>query len=146
MRATVAVLLLGLAASAVGDDLRGWYARGEGGQAVDVPFGAIRVGHSLPGHVWVDAGLEAGDGFTTLTAGLEVRAAAEKPVFLFARTEVGPLAASGGQKYLVASLGAGLGVRLAERWSARAGFTRSLQLGDSVLGPDSLQAGLEYRW
>jgi hypothetical protein len=91
-------------------------------------------------------GLAGGEGFADLTCGLEVRAAADKPVSLFARAEVGALGTWDGRGYAVVSLGAGLAVRLDERWSARAGFTRSLQLGGGVAGPDSVQLGLEYRW
>ena len=64
----------------------------------------------------------------------------------YGRAEAGGLAASGGRSYLVLSLGAGLAFRLHDRWSARIGFTRSQDSGDSVSGPDSVQIGLEYRW
>jgi hypothetical protein len=126
------------------------YVRTEGGVAVEVPWFAARVGRALRGGALaVDAGVGGsltGRGYLSLTGGLEARFRSEKRVSPFARLEVGFMSQSQGQSYGVVSLGAGLSFRLDRSWSARVGLMRSLQIEDSVSGPDWVFVGMEYRW
>lgn len=126
------------------------YVRAEGGIAVETPWFAARVGRAVrDGTLAVDAGVggsPTGRGYLSLTGGFEARFRSEKKVSPFGRLEVGYMSQSHGLSYGVVSLGAGLSFRLDRAWSARVGLMRSLQIGDSISGPDWAFVGVEYRW
>jgi hypothetical protein len=148
-RAILSLQFLLCALPAAGDG-PAWYARGEAGQAVTVPWLGARLGRVLQdGPLALDLGAGGsfgGRGFVTLTGGLEVRAFASDRVSPFARVEGGVMSRSMEGSNGVFSLGGGLAVRLSRAWSVRAGLMRSLQVSDSLSGPDYAYLGLETRW
>jgi opacity protein-like surface antigen len=149
MRAILTVVLVVCAASASAQDLSNWYARAEGGQAVAVSWAGARVGRTLGRGLAVDVGVGGtpeGRGSLSLTGAVEARALERHRVSVFTRAEAGLLASASGESYLVLGLGGGLAVRLDPKWSLRAGFSRSLNIGDVVLGPDYAYVGIEHRW
>lgn len=150
MRVRFLVCCLACAAPAVAQEVPTWYARGDVGQAVEVPWLGARVGRIAGGgSVGLDLGLAGspeGRGFIALTGGLEGRIAPRRRVSPFGRLEIGAMSQSQGRAYGVVSLGGGLAVRLVPSWALRAGFMYSLRLADSIYGPDFVFVGMEYRW
>ncbi len=152
MRVRVRVLMLCLACAApvAAQDPPTWYARGDVGQAVEVPWLGVRVGRvEDEGSVGLDLGFAGSPeerGWVALTGGLEGRIESRRRVSPFGRLEVGAMAQHSGRAYGVVSLGGGLAVRVHRSWALRAGFMYSLHLGDSIHGPDYVFVGTEYRW
>ena len=149
MRILLVACFLLAAVPAAAEEIPSWYARAEGGQAVSVPWLGGRVGRVFDDSFSVDVGAGGspeGRGAVAVTGGLEARALTRHRLSFFTRAETGVLASPSGDAFLVVSLGGGLAVRLDPRWSLRGGFARSLKIGDSVRGPDTVYVGLERRW
>jgi len=155
----VIVSLLG-AGPAPAQDYPAWYVRGALGATEMHGSGGLteadldqtwlegRVGRALGerGMVAVDAGVAHSSGkiaFTTVTAGLELRAFPRSLVSPWARLEGGYLNEEIGS-CLVGGWGIGLAVRAYRRLSLRGGLTANAHCSDT--GPLGASVGLEFRW
>jgi len=148
-KSTVSFLFLAfaLAAAARAQGARPTYVRGEIGPAVEVLWLEARVGRTLGASPFaLDAGVGAWEGGVALTGGLEVSTRRDARVSVFARLDLGVLMESGRENYGLVNLGGGLAFRLNPAWSVRLGVSRSLPLGESILGPDRAYVGMEYRF
>lgn len=153
MRGLVLVLSLTLAATAATAEERPWVARFQAGSSSihewgeSGLWGEARIGRSFVGGMLsADLGLTlsgSDEGYGSLTAGFEVLPFSMPVVSPFVRAEVGVL---GEPEYQgsVASLGAGLSVRLSEALSLRGGASWGIH-GD-VEGPVVYYGGLQLRW
>ena len=160
-RAVLVLVLATCALPAAAQDFPTWYARGELGGAEIHGSGGLqeaslnalwfggRVGRAFGerGLFAFDVGLARGSsegGFSTYTAGLELRAFARSRVSPFVRLEMGYMTDHVGPSF-VGGLGGGLTVRLNESLALRAGAMSNSHASDG-LGPVGAYVGVEYRW
>jgi hypothetical protein len=155
MQKTVVVLMLTLTASVATAQQHPWLVRLQGGTATIHEWEAsgswaqALVGRSFAGGVLsADLGPAfsgAGQGYFSLTAGLEAVPFPKAVVSPFARAELGMLV-EGDLEYggYVAGLGGGLLVRLNDRLALRGGASWGVH-GD-VEGPMVYYGGVQVRW
>jgi hypothetical protein len=154
LRAPFLASLVLAASPAASQDLPAWFVRAEAGAAgihhssIGETWLGARVGRAFgqTGGFALDAGVAGAEGFTTVTAGLELRLGGRHRLSPFFRAELGHISEDG-FGYVLAGLGAGLAVRIDRRLALRAGGSWSHHSTDEAgAGPVCYYGGLELGW
>ena len=153
LRQSTLVFLLGLTAAGTTAQERPWVAHFQAGNSTihswgkNGSWGEARVGRSFRDRTLsADLGLavsSSDETYRQLTVGLELLPFPRSVVSPFARAEAGLLSEPEYVSY-VASVGAGLSVRLSDALSVRGGA--SLGTHGGVRGPVVYFGGLQLRW